>query len=529
MHSMLILTGTQFDLVWKVEQPTTWRIFAHWPTKTLQIGPSIPAIAPAGQFLSRLVLISDMNICALEPDMKIGILPLGRPTFDVPFAKEKLVAVLAALDATGHEIIGPRELLFDEPETRLAMADLVGSGVDQVLIIQVTFTDASMTVAIGSEFNQPLSIWAVPEPRIGGRLRLNSFCGLNLAAHALGLNDRCFGWLYADPGDDNIAWQIPKLLSGQRPAGRLGAGSVPDSSPEGQTIADVITGRRIARIGAHPVGFDTCAYDAGALKRLAGVEVDTLELDNLFETARSATAAASSALRAEISKEINGLDKVDQDELDRSLKLKLALDELRKNGDYDAFAIRCWPETFTEYGGAVCGPAAMLGEDRIPCACEADVYGALTQLILMQAAQAPVFLTDLVDMDVADNTGVVWHCGQAPISMRDPDGVAEATIHTNRKQPLLYQFALKPGPVTFMRISQAHGNVQMVIGFGEMLRRPMSFTGTSGVVRFDRPAAAVLEDVIASGLEHHMALAYGDHRVVLRGVAGAMKLPLLEI
>ena len=218
----------------------------------------------------------------------------------------------------------------------------------------------------------------------------------------------------------------------------------------------------------------------------------------------------------------------DQAELDRSMRLKAGLDDLRRRRGYDAFAIRCWPETFTEYGGAVCGPAAMMGEGRIPCACEADVYGALTQLILMQAADAPVFLTDLVDMDTADNTGVVWHCGQAPMSMRDPDSRAEATIHTNRKQPLLYQFTLKPGPVTFMRISQAKGTTKMVLGFGEMLRRPMSFTGTSGVVRFSRDAGAVLNDIISSGLEHHMALAYGDHRAALRGVAGAMRLPLTE-
>ena len=171
----------------------------------------------------------------------------------------------------------------------------------------------------------------------------------------------------------------------------------------------------------------------------------------------------------------------------------------------------------------------MMGMARVPCACEADVYGALTQLVLLQAAQSPVFLTDLVDMDVRDDTGVVWHCGQAPLSMRDPEGPAEATIHTNRKQPLLFQFALKPGPVTFLRISQAKGRPHMVLGFGEMLRRPLAFAGTSGVVRFEREAGAVLEDIIASRLEHHMALAYGDHRVTLRGVAGAMGLPLLEL
>lgn len=460
--------------------------------------------------------------------MKVGILPLGRATFDVPFAEKNLQAILAALDATGHEIIGPRNLLLDEAATRSGIDALRSVGVDHVLILQVTFTDASMAVAIGQAFQEPLSIWAIPEPRIGGRLRLNSFCGLNLASHALGLNGRPFGWLYASPEDD-ISADVTDLLAGNRLAGRLQPTSVPKPTPEGMAIAEKLRGKRIARIGEHPAGFDTCAYNAQSLKSLSGVEVDEMELDTLFKSASAASSNAAHKLRTEVSAQISAIDDVDQSELDRSLRLKLGLDDLQASGGYDAFAIRCWPETFTEYGGAVCGPAAMMGEARIPCACEADVYGALTQLVLLQAALAPVFLTDLVDMDVEGNTGVVWHCGQAPLSMRDPEGLAEATVHTNRKQPLLYQFTLKPGPVTFLRISQAHGEPHMVLGFGQMLRRPMAFTGTSGVVRFERDAGAVLDHIIASGLEHHMALAYGDHRDILRGVAGAMGLPLLEL
>ncbi|MBD3625593.1 MAG: hypothetical protein HUJ24_09490, partial [Rhodobacteraceae bacterium] len=98
-----------------------------------------------------------------------------------------------------------------------------------------------------------------------------------------------------------------------------------------------------------------------------------------------------------------------------------------------------------------------------------------------------------------------------------------------RKMPLLYEFPLKPGRVTFARVSQAHGQPRLVISGGEALKRPMAFAGTSGVIRFDRPASAVLDDVIASGLEHHMALAYGDHRPALRQAAAALGLPVLEI
>ena len=461
--------------------------------------------------------------------MKIGLLPLARPTFDVDYANEKLAGMLACLDQTGHHLVGPRELLFDEVATKAAIARLQSETVDQLLFLQVTFTDASMAVAAANAFDVPLSIWAVSEPRTGDRLRLNAFCGLNLASHAIGLNNRAFSWLYGDPMQ-SIMPDLNALLAGERLASQLRATDASHfANEQGAATAKAVNGKRIACVGQHPVGFDTCAYDADKIKAIAGVSVTAFGLDTLFDTARAVAPTDAQAARDEAGQTLEGLDDVNQAELDRSMRLKVSLDTIRAEGSFDAFAIRCWPEAFTEYGGAVCGPASMLGEARVPCACEADVYGALTQLILQEAAQAPVFLTDLVDMDVRDNTGVVWHCGQAPNSMRDPQVPATAAIHTNRKMPLLYQFALKPGPVTLLRISQARGQPKLVLGFAEMLRRPMAFTGTSGVLRFERGVEAVLDDVIASGLEHHMALAYGDHRTVLRGVAAALDLPLLEL
>jgi L-fucose isomerase-like protein len=95
--------------------------------------------------------------------------------------------------------------------------------------------------------------------------------------------------------------------------------------------------------------------------------------------------------------------------------------------------------------------------------------------------------------------------------------------------PLLFEFPLKEGRVTFFRVSQARGETFAVIGGGEMLNRTMAFTGTSGVVRFDSGARKVLETVIGSALEHHMALAYGDHREALEAAAAELKLPVLRL
>jgi L-fucose isomerase-like protein len=194
-----------------------------------------------------------------------------------------------------------------------------------------------------------------------------------------------------------------------------------------------------------------------------------------------------------------------------------------------ALAVRCWPETFTEYGCAVCGPMGLMTEAKTPCACEADVYGALTGLILQEVAGQPSWLVDIVDMDEASDTGVFWHCGSAPLSMADAASAPRAQIHSNPRMPLLQEFTLKPGRVTIARISQARGRTTMILAGGEMVAAPMSFTGTSGVVKFDRAAVDVTEAMLEFGLEHHVALAYGEHRGVLRALAAEMNIPVVEL
>ena len=438
--------------------------------------------------------------------MRIGILPLARPTFDVAYAEAMLADMLTRLDATGHDIVGPRRLLMEANDAALAQVD----GADLLLILQVTFTDAAFGLRAARGFDGRVAVWAAREPRAGGRLRLNAFCGLNLLSHALGLNGVEFAWGYGAGAD------LDALLTGAPAAPRYG--SPTDAAPV------AIRRLRIGRIGEHPAGFETCAYDAGALKELAGAEVEEMTLPDLFDRARGVQTDAIAPYAAQAAT-LDGVETLDRGELDRSLRLAVALDGIRIERRLDAVAIRCWPETFTEYGGAVCGPVSMLGEARVPCACEADVYGAVTQAILQDVADAPVFLADLVDMD--DETAVVWHCGQAPASMAT--GGMAATVHTNRRQALLYEFALRPGRVTLFRLSQARGRAQAVIATGEAVDAPMAFTGTSGTIRFDAPAPAICADVMASGLEHHMALAYDDHAEALRGVAAGLGIPVLEL
>jgi L-fucose isomerase-like protein len=62
-----------------------------------------------------------------------------------------------------------------------------------------------------------------------------------------------------------------------------------------------------------------------------------------------------------------------------------------------------------------------------------------------------------------------------------------------------------------------------------MLRAPRSFSGTSGVIRFDERAGDVLDRILEEGLEHHLSFAYGDLRPEFRAVAEKLSLRVLDL
>ena len=156
--------------------------------------------------------------------------------------------------------------------TARAMKALEQLEFDRLLIIQATFTDAEAISDAARRFAHPLAIWAMPEPRTGGRLRLNSFCGLNLASHALGLLGRPFSPLYSDPATVD-PHMISELFSERGVVEGLSAESTrSQSSGEAAGIVSAIFGSTVGRIGTRPTGFDTCNFDAGELSAKLGLQ-----------------------------------------------------------------------------------------------------------------------------------------------------------------------------------------------------------------------------------------------------------------
>jgi L-fucose isomerase-like protein len=445
---------------------------------------------------------------------RIAFLPIVRVQFDVPLAEQMIRSARETLQHAGFELIGPAAPISDLASAQAALAGLAAEPVDLALVFQATFADSSMVTAIAEGLDAPLFLWAVPEPWTGGRLRLNSLCGINLAGHALTLHSRQFEYAYALPGEESVLRKISTLATAGRLRRRLRSA-------------------RLGVVGEHPNGMDTCRLDEPGLKQAFGLTIQRIGLEELFQRARQVPQDRLAALRANLDRVLDNLAELQQAPLQGTLSVYSALQELAHEQRLDGLAVRCWPEFFTQLGCAACGAMSMLsdgfgGASPLPCSCEADINGTVTQLMLHWLAGTPAFGTDMVGADFEKDQLALWHCGLAPFSMADPAMQWHGGNHSNRGVPLVMDFPLKPGVITIARLSQASGELRLVVTRGEILAAPKPFSGTCGVARLERPARDFIDLLMREGLEHHVSLVYGDVLAEIKAFAALSGLPVLN-
>jgi len=447
--------------------------------------------------------------------IKIAFFPLLRTTFDVVFAQQMIDAVRKNLLRAGFMLIEPEQPIKDLDDAARAAKWVADQSIDTMLIFQATFADSTMVSTLAAAAKAPVFLWAVPETWTGGRLRLNSLCGINLAGHALTRQGRKYYYGYGLPQDEDVLKKL-KIVS------RAGA------------VMRKLNSAKLGVVGEHPDGFDSCHLDAEALRDAFGIQVECIPLAEIFDRARGIPEDAVVPVRNALDQHLDNLATLDQKPLMGTLRVYLALREVAEEKKLEGLAVRCWPEFFTEMGCAACGAMSMLSDGfgnkmPVPCSCEADINGTVTQLILQYLSGEPSFGTDIVGIDTVKDQIALWHCGLAPLTMADPDFQPQGTIHSNRQLPLLMDFTLKPGRVTIARVSQTTGDFRFVFGSGMMLLEPKPFSGTAGTLRLDCSAQSFLDALIHGGLEHHISMTYGQYLPELSIIADWIGLPIINL
>lgn len=429
--------------------------------------------------------------------MKLVVVSVQRPIFrgDKTSAFANSCARLAAVAARAGFELEPCPTPVTGPDEAAAVAAELSAAKPALVLVQATTFATFDCFQPLLETGLATALWAIAEPATTGPLPLNSFCGANFVLSLEQQACQRLPWLYGDADDPLWAPRFADLLAAARALARLRTA-------------------KVLLIGGTAPTFDRFKVEPKYVEEVFGASVERLGLPSFFERVAAVKepelGAAVDSLRAE------GADQLNEHQLRAAARLDVALQRL---GDqYDAIALRCWPEVSEETGSMPCASVARLLDRGCPTACEGDVLGALSMLAIGAIAQSDPVLMDL--SHITPEHLLFWHCGNAPRSL----AAAGSRLGTHFNRPELgavREMVLAPGPTTMLRFTDLH---QIAVFEASWQPGGPDFDGVTGRladVRWDGDEALAPHEVVARVFDHHLphhyAFATGHH-------AGAVKL-----
>ncbi len=453
----------------------------------------------------------------------IGYLALARDTFDINYALDNNKRFEKFIDILDIKYSHFKELITDDETGKKAIRYFKKLNCSKYIIAQTTFTDAKFITSFAKTFNKPIHLISFKEPRTGKRLRLNSLCGVNLAMHSLiKLKYKPEFSIFIN----NKLFEMEKInnfLKNKKILKNNTLKKIKNSKKKDDNIFS--KKKNLGLVGKRPDGFFTCDYDNREIEKKLNYSLKKIKLETLFNISKNVSTKDITKTKNQIKKDLKSVSKLNVNELNKSISIFHGLEKIKNDNKIDTFAIKCWPEMFTQFGCASCGPMAMMNEKGVSSACEADVLGSISCDILNKINNRPSLLVDVVDCDPKTDTLVFWHCGLAPISMAKKN-TASATVHSNRRKALLHDFAFRPGKITIFRVSKSENKLKFIVIKGEVLDKKNSFSGTSGVVRFQTNTYQKLVRLFTSGIEHHLAFTYGDVYSEIKKLSAQLNIPI---
>jgi L-fucose isomerase-like protein len=425
-------------------------------------------------------------------DVNVAYFPIGRKTFDMETAERYFHESLGLLKSNCEHLMAPEQILTSVDELSEFIQQQRSFQPEFIVFQMITFADAEFIAKVMEHYpSQPVHIWSVREPAVGGRLRLNSLTGGNSTCNALKYFERDFDFMLGNATEPGIIRSLHAKFSAIEMIKKLKKLSV-------------------GVVGEHPAGFFFSGVDELELMKTTGVKVHNLDLHQMFKKAMEIREEEYLPMIEAAASKVVGLKK-DEETTIKFAKFSTYLKKYITQHGIKATAIRCWPDFFVELGAAACSTLSQFTEDGIVSSCEADINGVITMYIQQELSGGlPPYLGDLVHLDEERNSVSFWHCGAGAYSLANPRTGAKAGVHPNRKLGFSLEFGLKPGQVTISRLSKTSSGYRMLIMRGEALDSPQQFNGTSGEVRLNGNAKEIVHSLMMGGFEPHYSIVYAD-------------------
>ena len=453
------------------------------------------------------------------PIVHLGLVAVSRDCFPIELSRDRRRSVAAACSEMGLAVSEIETVIEGEKDIPAALEELDKAGANGLVLYLGNFGPEGPTTLLAERFHGPVMFAAAAE-ETGSNLvhgRGDAYCGLLSASYNVGLR--------------SLQPHIPEYPVGS--AGEVAA-MIGDFIPVARSWLG-LEGLKIFSFGPRPHDFLACNAPIKPLFDL-GVEVmENSELD-LFDLYRGAEGDDRIAAVVEDMAQELGAGNHFPDLLRKLAQFEVALldfaDANLGMSRYGAFANKCWPAFESAFGFVPCYVNSRLASRGMPVACEADIYGALSEYMAGCASELPPTLLDVnntVPEDMlAKHQGAIgdfkatdlfmgFHCGNTPAGcMLDHEMRYQLIMHRLMEpgqEPDItrgtLEGRLRPGEITLFRLqSTADGDLKAYVAQGEVLDiDPQSFGGI-GVFAVREMGRFYRHVLIEKRFPHHTAVAF---------------------
>lgn len=453
------------------------------------------------------------------PVVRPGIVAVSRDCFPIDLSRRRRRAVAEACCAMDLEVVEIETVVEHERDVLSALEELDNAGVNALVVYLGNFGPEGPSTLLAQRFSGPVMFAAAAEESgedlIDGRG--DAYCGLLSASYSVGLR--------------SLRVHIPEYPVGL-------AGEVARMIAEFVPVARVVLGLRQLKIftfGPRPWDFYACNAPIKPLFGLGVAIMENSELD-MLEVYRGAEGHPDVArVAGEMARELGGGNRFPE-LLTRLAQMEVGLlgfvEQHLGASRYAAFANKCWPAFEPNFGFVPCFINSRLAARGMPVACEADVYGALSEYLAACATQLPVTLLDInntVPADLAANAAAQtegyrstdlfmgFHCGNTPGGCLVGGEMRHQLIMHRLMEPGqepnitrgTLEGRIRPGEATILRLqATADGDLAAYVAEGEVLDMPTRTFGGTGVLAIREMGRFYRHVLIERRFPHHTAVAF---------------------
>lgn len=448
----------------------------------------------------------------MEKTFKLGYMPTRRSFFSKEDAQKfnKLITEeiekLAPENVTvfGLEWLNDEGLLYDDQDAKKVADYFISKEVDALFAPHCNFGTENAVAQVAKRVQKPLLIWGPRDeaPLSSGERLRDSQCGLFATSKVLQRYNVKFTYIINSRVTDPVFRK--GFINFIRAA----------------NVVKFTKNVRIGQIASRPQSFYSIIVNENELLEKFGIEIIPFNLDTIVRKVKDAIQNKKAEIQevATAIKLIADFSKLTDESTEKIAALKYVLTGTIKEFNLQAVAFQCWDELQFQLGICSCFVHALLTDEGTPVACESDIHGAISSLMLQAAGmfRNPTFFSDLTIRHPENNNAeLLWHCGAFPPSLsinKMETKIGEHFVLPSHA-PGTCNWQLIKGDITVIRFDGINGQYSLFCGQGKAVDGPYTL-GTYVYLEVD-DWPMWEEKIIYGPYIHHTSCIYGSYAPAL--------------